>query len=130
MRRTTCPSFRISRTYLSIVGWGALVVLGTPPQKPKKTAREATMLRNVRDDYCRHDARIVGCSQRLRRAPTDAVSDLDRLDFTVSLVDDDAGVLMAISSLLRAAGYKTETFSSPITFLAAYDHRVPGCAVL
>ncbi len=38
-----------------------------------------------------------------------------------------------MSNLLRSAGYKTETFCSPITFLAflaAHDRSVPGCAVL
>ncbi len=54
----------------------------------------------------------------------------DRSNFTIFLIDDDAGVLAAMSNLLRSAGYRTETFSSPIEFLALHDDSAPGCAVL
>ena len=50
-------------------------------------------------------------------------------DFTVFLVDDDRGVLKALSRLLRAAAYETRTFASPRDFLAKHDPSVPGCAV-
>jgi FixJ family two-component response regulator len=49
--------------------------------------------------------------------------------FTVFLVDDDAGVLKALSRLLRAKGYEVRPFASPTNFLANHDARVPGCAV-
>jgi FixJ family two-component response regulator len=52
------------------------------------------------------------------------------MSFTTFLVDDDAGVLKALSRLLRAAGYDTRTYSSPNDFLAEHDPSIPGCAVL
>jgi FixJ family two-component response regulator len=50
--------------------------------------------------------------------------------FTVFIVDDDAGVLKALSRLLRAKGYDTRPFMSPQEFLDHHDTTVPGCAVL
>jgi FixJ family two-component response regulator len=50
--------------------------------------------------------------------------------FTVFIVDDDAGVLKALSRLLRAKGYDTRPFMSPQEFLEHHDAAVPGCAVL
>ena len=50
--------------------------------------------------------------------------------FTVFLVDDDAGVLKALSRLLQARGYDVQAFTSPQAFLANHDASVPGCAVL
>jgi FixJ family two-component response regulator len=50
--------------------------------------------------------------------------------YTVFIVDDDPGVLKALSRLLRAAAYETRTFASPRDFLAEHDPSVPGCAVL
>lgn len=52
------------------------------------------------------------------------------LAFTVFLVDDDAGVLKALSRLLRARGYDIKGFTSPQAFLADHDASIPGCAVL
>jgi FixJ family two-component response regulator len=49
--------------------------------------------------------------------------------FTVFLVDDDAGVLRALSRLLRARGYEIQSFTSPQAFLAVHDVSIPGCAV-
>jgi len=51
-------------------------------------------------------------------------------DFTVFIVDDDPGVLKALSRVLTATGYQTRTFSSPREFLADHDPSIPGCAVL
>jgi FixJ family two-component response regulator len=51
-------------------------------------------------------------------------------DFTVFIVDDDRGVLDALSSLLRAARYETKAYSSPQTFLDEHDPSLPGCVVL
>jgi FixJ family two-component response regulator len=50
--------------------------------------------------------------------------------FTVYLVDDDAGVLKALSRLLRAKGYEVKPYSSSQEFLEQHDPAVPGCAVL
>lgn len=49
--------------------------------------------------------------------------------FTIFLVDDDAGVLKALSRLLRARGYDVQSFTSPQAFLANHDASIPGCAV-
>jgi FixJ family two-component response regulator len=50
--------------------------------------------------------------------------------FTVFIVDDDAGVLKALSRLLRANGYDVRSYTSPQEFLGGHDATVPGCAVL
>jgi FixJ family two-component response regulator len=50
--------------------------------------------------------------------------------FTVFLVDDDTGVLKALTRLLQAGGYEVQQFTSPQAFLASHDASVPGCAVL
>ena len=50
--------------------------------------------------------------------------------FIVYLVDDDPGVLKALSRLLRAKGYEIRPYSSPQLFLEEHDVTVPGCAVL
>jgi FixJ family two-component response regulator len=50
--------------------------------------------------------------------------------FTVFVVDDDIGVLKALSRLLRAKGYDVRSYNSPQEFLAGHDVSVPGCAVL
>ena len=50
--------------------------------------------------------------------------------FTVFLVDDDAGVLKALSRLLQTRGFEVRPFTSPQAFLADHDASVPGCAVL
>ncbi len=51
-------------------------------------------------------------------------------DFSIFLVDDDSSVLKALTRLLSASGYKTQSFTSPKEFLDAHDPAVPGCAVL
>jgi FixJ family two-component response regulator len=50
--------------------------------------------------------------------------------FTVFLVDDDPGVLKALSRLLRAHSYDVQSFTSPHEFCNNHDATVPGCAVL
>jgi FixJ family two-component response regulator len=50
--------------------------------------------------------------------------------FTVFLVDDDEGVLKALSRLLLARRYEVQSFMSPQAFLVHHDATVPGCAVL
>ena len=49
--------------------------------------------------------------------------------FTVFLVDDDAGVLKALSRLLRAKGYDVRPFASGEEFLEGHDAALPGCAI-
>ena len=50
--------------------------------------------------------------------------------FTVYLVDDDPGVLKALSRQLRARGYEVKPYFSPQLFLEEHDVAVPGCAIL
>ena len=42
-------------------------------------------------------------------------------EFTVSIVDDDPGVLKSLARLVRAAGFVARTFSSAQQFLAQHD---------
>jgi FixJ family two-component response regulator len=51
-------------------------------------------------------------------------------EFTVYLVDDDAGVRKGLSRLLRARGYDVRAYSSPQEFLLQHDPAAPGCAIL
>ncbi|HKQ24913.1 MAG TPA: response regulator [Burkholderiales bacterium] len=49
---------------------------------------------------------------------------------TVFVVDDDPGVLKALTRLLRSSGYAVAPFSSPLAFLDRHDPAVSGCLVL
>jgi FixJ family two-component response regulator len=51
-------------------------------------------------------------------------------NFTVFIVDDDEHVLRALSRLVRAAGYASETFASPRQFLERHDPGDCGCLIL
>ena len=51
-------------------------------------------------------------------------------DFTVFIVDDDQGVLDALSALVQEAGYETKAYTSPQAFLDEHDPSMPGCVVL
>ena len=51
-------------------------------------------------------------------------------DFTVFMIDDDQGVLDALSALVQEAGYEAKAYSSPQAFLDDYDPSMPGCVVL
>src|SRR5262249_10143780 len=51
-------------------------------------------------------------------------------EFMVFLVDDDVGVLRALTRLLWSAGHQVQAFSSPEDFLARHDPSVPGSIVL
>jgi len=46
---------------------------------------------------------------------------------TVFLVDDDPGVLKALTRLLRASGREVRAFASPEEFLSGHDPAIPGC---
>jgi FixJ family two-component response regulator len=48
---------------------------------------------------------------------------------TVFLVDDDPGVLKALTTLLIASDFEVRPFSTPQEFLSQHDPSVPGCAV-
>jgi len=50
--------------------------------------------------------------------------------FTVFIVDDDPGVLKALSRRLRQKGYDIVTYASSREFLAQHDPAIPGCALL
>lgn len=49
---------------------------------------------------------------------------------TVFIVDDDPGVLKALTRLLQASGYAVAAFSSPASFLDSHDPSAPGCLIL
>jgi FixJ family two-component response regulator len=44
-------------------------------------------------------------------------------------VDDDPGVLKALSRMLSEQGYEVRAFSSSTEFLAQHDPSIPGCAI-
>ena len=48
----------------------------------------------------------------------------------IHIVDDNPGVLRALSRLLHACGYHCATYSSAQRFLALHDPHLPGCVVL
>ena len=52
------------------------------------------------------------------------------MPFTVFIVDDDAGVLKALSRRLSKRGYDVLAFDSSEKFLKEHDPQVPGCLVL
>src|SRR5262249_44475343 len=49
---------------------------------------------------------------------------------TVFLIDDDPGVLRALTRLLRASGREVRAFASQQEFLGQHDPAAPGCLVL
>jgi FixJ family two-component response regulator len=49
--------------------------------------------------------------------------------FVIFLVDDDEGVLKALSRMLSTKGFEVQVFSSATEFLARHDRSVPGCAI-
>jgi FixJ family two-component response regulator len=48
----------------------------------------------------------------------------------VFVIDDDPGVLRALTRLLTAAGFQARAFPSPAAFLQQHDPAAPGCLVL
>src|SRR6266852_8531166 len=52
------------------------------------------------------------------------------MDTAVYVVDDDASVRDAVSSLIRSAGFRVRTFESAHEFLATPRAEVPSCLVL
>jgi FixJ family two-component response regulator len=49
--------------------------------------------------------------------------------FVIFLVDDDEGVLKALSRLLVTKGFEVQAFSSASEFLVQHDSAAPGCAI-
>jgi FixJ family two-component response regulator len=49
--------------------------------------------------------------------------------FVIFLVDDDPGVLKALTRMLNTHGYEVRVFSSSTEFLAQHDRSIPGCAI-
>jgi FixJ family two-component response regulator len=49
---------------------------------------------------------------------------------TVFVVDDDPAICESLANLLESRGLRFRTYPSAEAFLAAYDPREPGCAVL
>jgi FixJ family two-component response regulator len=49
--------------------------------------------------------------------------------FTIYLVDDDPGVLKALTRFLGAKGYDVRPFKSAREFLDEHDSSLPGCAI-
>jgi len=49
--------------------------------------------------------------------------------FFIYLVDDDTGVLKALTRVLNGQGYDVLAFSSPTEFLARHDPSIPGCSI-
>ena len=49
--------------------------------------------------------------------------------FAVFLVDDDPGVLKALTRVLNSRGYEVLAYSSSAEFLAQHDPSIPGCAI-
>jgi FixJ family two-component response regulator len=50
--------------------------------------------------------------------------------FTVFIVDDDPGMVKALSRLMLVKGYDVRAYTSPHEFLEDHDPEVPGCALL
>jgi FixJ family two-component response regulator len=51
------------------------------------------------------------------------------MSFTAFLVDDDPGLLKALSRIVKTAGYDSVSYSSSYAFLREHDPSIPGCAI-
>jgi FixJ family two-component response regulator len=49
---------------------------------------------------------------------------------TIFLIDDDPGVVLALSRLLTAAGFRVEPYTSAADFLDGYRTEIPGCVII
>jgi FixJ family two-component response regulator len=54
---------------------------------------------------------------------------MNKSPFIIYLVDDDPGVLKALTRMLNTKGYEVRAFSSSTDFLDRHDRSVPGCAI-
>src|SRR5262245_66658490 len=48
----------------------------------------------------------------------------------ISIVDDDESIRLALESLLKSVGYRTEVFASADDFLRSADHEHTKCLIL
>jgi FixJ family two-component response regulator len=48
----------------------------------------------------------------------------------IFLIDDDPGIVTALSRLLTAAGFRVEPYTSADDFLDRYSPQVPGCVII
>lgn len=55
---------------------------------------------------------------------------LSENDITIFIIDDDEAVLKALKRLIKSAGFKVETFSSPSDFLELDYHEKTGLLIL
>ena len=69
-----------------------------------------------------HTAYAQDCNSQ----PSGGLSDAPN----VFIVDDDISVRESVDSLLRCAGWRTQTFASAEEFLASPSHTTPGCLIL
>ncbi|HSY43347.1 MAG TPA: response regulator transcription factor, partial [Candidatus Acidoferrum sp.] len=64
----------------------------------------------------------------MKSGPANAVSNSN--EALVFVVDDDASMREALSSLIRSAGLRVSTFSSAKEYLLQEPPKVPACLVL
>lgn len=57
-------------------------------------------------------------------------NEVERMDPTIFVVDDDAGVRQSLEMLMRAIGHRAETYASGEEFLEHYSSDRPGCLIL
>ena len=67
---------------------------------------------------------VAGAKRKLRMKPSEST------DAVVFVVDDDASMREAISSLIRSVGLRVEMFSSANDFLQMKKPDTPRCLVL
>ena len=61
--------------------------------------------------------------------PADAVPDMSA-DLTVFIVDDDDAIRDSLQILLECAGFRAESFSTPLAFLESEAPARPGCLLV
>lgn len=54
----------------------------------------------------------------------------ERASDRIFLIDDDAGIVSALSRLLTAAGFSVEPYTSADDFLDRYSPQIPGCVII
>ena len=77
-----------------------------------------------RSPPCRDDARFAAVGRDLNYAGKQEAAT------TVFLVDDDEGVVDALSRLLKVEGYDVRASQSAREFFSEHDASVPGCGII
>lgn len=54
----------------------------------------------------------------------------ERAGDVIFLIDDDPGIVTALSRLLTAAGFRVEPYTSADDFLDRYSPQAPGCVII